>query len=400
MTNVHTGFADNDAGMRRVVPLDAFEQAVRDPAIPPQRARHPLIISLTPGEFARFSSLCDRYRIRIIDEFERQAHDLAQIRLPAAGLDARMQLVQRLIDESGNPVSCGNWIYLPWEAKAVHLLSADDYFDVITNRNRDKITDAEQRLLRQKIVGVIGLSLGGEAAAAIAQEHLCGHIILADFDRLDLSNLNRLNAGFDELGLPKTTIAARRLARIDPYLRVTLYDEGVTEENAADFLRGLDLLVDECDGMRIKHRIRTLARERRLNIVFAGDERGFLSVEPHAHAHELDVFHGLIGRPQPSREDFATSKEFLIELTKWLGGWHSISARTRSSLEQVGETLCGFPQLASEARFAAGQVGHVARKLLLGERLRPYIGHVDLDEVIGADPLTDRSPSIDVPASP
>jgi heme-degrading monooxygenase HmoA len=75
-------------------------------------------------------------------------------------------------------------------------------------------------------------------------------------------------------------------------------------------------------------------------------------------------------------------------LTVWLGGWDAISERSRLSLEQIGSTLRGYPQLASEARFAAGQIGHVARRLLLGERLAPFVGHLDLERWLpraGAD---------------
>jgi hypothetical protein len=227
----------------------------------------------------------------------------------------------------------------------------------------------------------MGLSVGGEAAVTLAQEHLCGHIVLADFDRLDLSNLNRLQGGFDDLGVEKAVLVARRIARIDPYLEVTVFPDGVTEENAEEFLRGLDLLVEECDHLPMKHAIRERAREIGLNVVFAGDERGFLSVEPYREQPGLLPFHGRIERKQPPREAFPDRLSFLKALAEWLGGWDAISERSRRSLEQVGNKLVGYPQLASEARFAAGQVGHVARRLLLGEQLPPFLGHVDLEEI-------------------
>lgn len=61
------------------------------------------------------------------------------------------------------------------------------------------------------------------------------------------------------------------------------------------------------------------------------------------------------------------------------------SERSRRSLEQIGDTLCGYPQLASEARFAAGQIGNVVRRLLLGERVAPFFGHLDLDDLVPSD---------------
>jgi molybdopterin/thiamine biosynthesis adenylyltransferase len=324
----------------------------------------------------------------VIDSYDRQLRELAAVRLPSAGEYERHLWIEEFAKD--HP---GVWVYLSWERKLARILDREEYFEVVTNRNRDKITLEEQRLLRGKRVGVMGLSVGGEAAVTLAQEHLCGHIVLADFDLLDLSNLNRLQGGFDDLGVNKAVLVARRVARIDPYLEVTIFPDGVTEENAEEFLRGLDLLVEECDHLPMKHGIRERARRVGLNVVFAGDERGFLSVEPYREQPELRPFHGRIERRQPPREAFPDRLSFLKALTEWLGGWDAISDRSRQSLEGVGDTLVGYPQLASEARFAAGQVGHVARRLLLGEKLAPFVGHLDLEELLSdaGSPARDAS---------
>jgi tRNA threonylcarbamoyladenosine dehydratase len=116
--------------------------------------------------------------------------------------------------------------------------------------------------------------------------------------------------------------------------------------------------------------------------VFAADKRGFLSVEPYADWPELQPFHGRIAGPQPARETYPTRLAFMRALTEWMGGSSRISGRSRRSLEQIGVTLCGYPQLASEARSAAGQIGHVVRRLLLDERIPPYIGNMDLDDML------------------
>ncbi len=343
----------------------------------------PWIVRLGSGEADRFHAVCREHDVAVIDTIDRQLAELAVVRRPAGSADAerRCFINEQLAGHDGD-ASYGNWIYLPWEAKVVHLLDRDEYYEVVTNRNLDKITREEMVQLRGKRIGVIGLSVGGEAAVTVAQEHLCGAIILADFDRLDLSNLNRLGAGFDELGRKKTTIVARRIVKIDPYLELTVFDDGVSAANLANFLDGLDLLIDECDDLQIKHELRLRARARGLNLVFAADERGFLSVEPYAHRPDLPPFHGRIEGPQLEREAFPTPLAFMKALAEWMGGWDNISERSRRSLERIGETLCGYPQLASEARYAAGQIGNVARRLLLGERVEPFLGNLDLTDLI------------------
>lgn len=363
--------------------LEAFARALANPPVPPAASWRPWLVRLTPGQFPRLTALCRTRHITLLDTIDRQLSELAAVRFPGAQRQAqRRRFVQDVLDAAGNPACCGVWVYVPWDAKIAHLLDAEAYFEVITNRNRDKITRAEQQRLRTKRVAVVGLSVGAEAAVTIAQEHLCGAIVLADFDRLDLSNLNRLQAGFDDLGQAKPVLAARRIAKIDPYLDVTVFEHGVTADTLETFLAGVDLVVEECDDLRMKFDIRRVARARRINVVFAADERGFLSVEPYANEPDLDPFHGRIRAPQPPRDAFPTPLAYFGALTEWLGGWDAISERSRQSLEQVGSALAGYPQLASEARYAAGQLGNVVRRLLLGEPLAPFMGHLALDDAV------------------
>ena len=362
--------------------FEALADTLTSSSTKPEISWRPVFVRISPSEFADLTALCKEHHVTLIDTIDRQLNDLAVIRRPAKRNSADLNHIIEGFPAPGERMSYGNWVYLPWESKIVHLLNRGDYFEVITNRNRDKITREEQQELRTKRIGVIGLSVGGEAAVTVAQEHLCGAIVLADFDQLDLSNLNRLNAGFDELGHPKAKIIARRIAKINPYLDVTILEDGVTTANLEEFLDGLDLIIEECDGLQIKRDVRLLARKRGVNIVYAADERGFLSVEPYQYYPDLLPFHGRVEHPQPSREDFPTPVAFMKELSLWMGGWENLSDRTQSSLERVGDILCGYPQLASEARYAAGQIGHVVRRLLLGERLPPFIGNLDLADLV------------------
>ena len=114
------------------------------------------------------------------------------------------------------------------------------------------------------------------------------------------------------------------------------------------FLDGLDLLLEQCDGLTLKHAIRVKARERRLDVVFAGDERGFLSLEPYGQSPQLQTFHGRVTAPQPPREAYETPLDFMRALSVWLGGWEALSGRSRDSIDQIGMTLCGI--LSSRAK--------------------------------------------------
>ena len=51
-------------------------------------------------------------------------------------------------------------------------------------------------------------------------EGIGGELRLADFDVLDLSNLNRITGGVADVGVTKVVLAAREVAELDPYIHV------------------------------------------------------------------------------------------------------------------------------------------------------------------------------------
>ena len=91
---------------------------------------------------------------------------------------------------------------------------------------RHLITTDEQDRLGALRIGVIGQSAGHAIAYALAAQGLCGELRLADFDRLELTNLNRVPATVFDLGENKATVAARRIAELDPYLCVRVMTSG------------------------------------------------------------------------------------------------------------------------------------------------------------------------------
>ena len=60
----------------------------------------------------------------------------------------------------------------------------------------------------------------------MAMERNCGLLKIADFDILELSNLNRIRSSVDCIGQKKTTLVAREIAEIDPFLQVEIFEEG------------------------------------------------------------------------------------------------------------------------------------------------------------------------------
>ena len=95
---------------------------------------------------------------------------------------------------------------------------------------------------RAAVCGLGGL--GSSVAIALARAGV-GALHLIDFDRVDLSNLNRQQYFADQLGRYKTEALAETLARVAPYCRIRTDTVRITEENLPDLLAE-DGVVCEC----------------------------------------------------------------------------------------------------------------------------------------------------------
>ena len=101
--------------------------------------------------------------------------------------------------------------------------------------------------LRHATVGVAGLGgLGSAVAVALARVGV-GTLVLADFDVVEPSNLNRQQYFVDQLGLPKTEALAANLARINPHVKHRVHQTRVEPGNLESIFGGVDVLVEAFD---------------------------------------------------------------------------------------------------------------------------------------------------------
>lgn len=161
------------------------------------------------------------------------------------------------------------WVRYPWRRTGVGVLGPDAFRAVRLDRNRHLITEEEQDQLAELRIGVVGLSVGHTLPYTLAAEGLCGELRLADFDHLELSNLNRVPLSVLDLGVNKATAAARRIAELDPYLKVSVVTAGITADTIDAFLDGLHIVVEECDSLDTKVMVREAARARRVPVIMA-----------------------------------------------------------------------------------------------------------------------------------
>jgi len=329
---------------------------------------------------------------RTVDTIQTQVAGLLISRCPSEKLDERpAELARRVGDHIGaDPDRYGRWVFFPWSGALVHLLAPEEFRSLRSHRNCYKIEPADQQRLRRKTVGVVGLSVGRASVATMALEGVGGRFRLADFDTLELSNLNRLRCSVADLGLNKAVLAARELQEIDPYLDVEVWSEGVTEDNLDAYLDGLDLLVEECDELSIKVLLRERCRQRRVAVVMETSDRGLLDIERFDLEPERPIFHGLVGDVSAAALRGLSDQDKVPFALRVLGVG-SMSPRLGASLVEIGESVTGWPQLASAVALGGGLLCDTARRMLLGTLTCSGRFYVDLEGLIAPDsavPLT------------
>lgn len=343
--------------------------------------RPEILDAADPATRERIAALRSDGRVfRSVDTLDEQLRDLARTRSPGARLEgeALERAVGAILDGRARD-EYGVYVHYPWSGLLVRLLAPGDFRELRFDRNRNKLTREEQARLATRTVAVVGLSVGNAVATTIALEGACGRLRLADFDTLALSNMNRVRAGVHDIGLEKTVLAARQIAEIDPWIDVDIVREGATPDNIDAILDGVDVLVDECDGLAMKFLLRERARARHIPVIMETSERGMLDVERFDLEPERPVFHGLV---TPPASFDALSPGDRLALVMDIVGRDGIGPRLASSMKEIGRTLSTWPQLGSAVTLGGATVCVAVRRLLLGEPLPSGRRYVDLDRIL------------------
>ena len=261
------------------------------------------------------------------------------------------------------------WAYYPWRRAVVAVLGPLGFRAVRLDRNRNVVTADEQSRLGELRIGVVGLSAGHVIAHTLAAQGLCGALRLADFDHLELSNLNRVPATVFDIGLNKAEVAARRIAELDPYLPVEIMDAGLTLDTVEQFLDGLNIVVEECDSLDMKVIVRERARARGIPVLMATSDRGLVDVERFDLEPQRPILHGLLGDLDTALLSGMSSAEKVPHLVRLLEAEH-LSGRLLASVVEIDRTLSTWPQVSGDVVLGATVIAEAVRRIGLGEDLR------------------------------
>ncbi|MFF5034670.1 Rv1355c family protein [Nocardia salmonicida] len=333
--------------IRDLVPADIFRPLVLDDAVPADAA-----------ELARIREVPG---VSVIDLRPAMRSELA--RLKAA--------------PEADPAD-DRWVYYPWRSSLVAIVGAPAFRAIRQDRNRNKVTIVEQRELRGQAVGVIGQSAGHEIAYVIALEGTCGLLRIADFDTVELSNLNRIPGGLFDIGLNKCVVTGRRIAELDPYLPVEIFPAGVDESSIDEFLTGLSVVVEVCDSLDVKLAAREAARRHRIPVLMETNDRGLFDVERFDLEPDRPPFHGLLGETMESDLRGLSNRDKAPHVMRILDP-NQLSARLAASLTEIDETVTTWPQLGSDVGLGAAIIATAVRRIGLDQALPSGRIRIDLE---------------------
>ena len=109
-----------------------------------------------------------------------------------------------------------------------------------------------QETLEASTVAICGLGgLGSNIAVSLARVGI-GKLILIDFDKVDVSNLNRQQYKASQVGAYKPDALSRNLKEIAPYINLISHPVKLNEDNMTDILKDADIICEAFDDAEAK----------------------------------------------------------------------------------------------------------------------------------------------------
>ncbi|MEM2983487.1 MAG: sulfur carrier protein ThiS adenylyltransferase ThiF [Candidatus Bathyarchaeia archaeon] len=167
-------------------------------------------------------------------------------------------------------------------------------------------TPGIHKRLKEATVGIAGLGgLGSTVAVALARVGI-GRLVIADFDLVEPSNLNRQQYFVHQIGMWKVDAMKENLSMINPYIKVDAKKVVINPENIQEVFSGCSVVVEALDRAEMKEMlINSMMRKMPQCVVIAAS--GLAGYGPNNEirtikfAKNLYVVGDLVSSAQPGR---------------------------------------------------------------------------------------------------
>jgi len=107
-------------------------------------------------------------------------------------------------------------------------------------------------ILRNSVVGIAGAGgLGSNVAFSLARAGI-GTLIIADFDKIEPSNLNRHQYFIEQIGRSKVEALLENLRKINPFSKYEIHNLKINDDNIYEIFADAEILVEAFDLAEMK----------------------------------------------------------------------------------------------------------------------------------------------------
>lgn len=107
-------------------------------------------------------------------------------------------------------------------------------------------------ILQSAKIGIAGAGgLGSNIAVSLTRAGI-GKLVVADFDKVEPSNLNRQQFFMQQIGLPKVEALAQNLQKISTFTQIEKHQLKLSRENIPDIFSKVDILIEAFDKAEMK----------------------------------------------------------------------------------------------------------------------------------------------------
>ena len=136
--------------------------------------------------------------------------------------------------------------------ESVRIPSREEFRRALVQKQGEEIVQKlEQATVAICGVGGLGSNVAINLAINLARAGI-KKLILVDFDRVDVTNLQRQQYKASQVGEPKAFALVENLKEIAPYTEFEAYDEKITEENIDKFVANADVVCEAFDNPETK----------------------------------------------------------------------------------------------------------------------------------------------------
>ena len=147
-------------------------------------------------------------------------------------------------------------------------ITEEEFYEMLWFRSSMIFTDSEKERIKNARVAVIGVGGTGGIASEQLVRGGVSNITLVDPDIFELTNINRQHfCTISTIGMKKVEAGKKRLLEVNPFAKISTFDEGINKENAREIVSGVDFIIDASDNKSAHYPLHRIAKELKVPVI-------------------------------------------------------------------------------------------------------------------------------------